>query len=364
MNRRTLLLAAPALIASEVPASLRAQAGPPALRDVARRTGLQIGSASEIGLDRDPAYAALIAANCTLFAPNMSWQRMSPTPEDRFAGLDGNISVAQRANLRLTGYHLLWHQRLPAWFEALDRGAAERAIIDHVTAIGTRFGAATETWNVVNEAIRPADDVQGGLRRSPLQQKFGTAFFDVAFHAARQAAPQALRLYNDYDFELDTTDEQSRRRSLLRLIDELLRRSVPIQGVGLQCHLRTRSFNRFDAATYGRFLDELAARNLDIYITELDVHDLATGSLLERDRQIADIYARFLETALSQKRLRAVVFWGLSDRYSWLNDPARSNYARPDGLPGRPLPFDTDLRPTLAFDAIVKAMVQAPQRER
>lgn len=363
MNRRTLLLAGPALVGRPLLSHARAQGRSPALRDVARRAGLQIGSSSEIDLARDPAYAALIAANCTLFAPNMSWQRMSPTPEDSVAGLDANIDFAQRTGLRLTGYHLLWHQRLPNWFEALDRGAAERAILDHIAAIGARFGPETETWNVVNEAIRPADGVQGGLRRSPLLEKFGTAFFDIAFHAARQAAPRALRLYNDYDFELDTTDEQSRRRSLLGLIDELLRRSVPIQGIGLQCHLQTRSFGRFDPVAYRRFLDELAARNLDIYITELDVQDLAAGDLLARDLEIAAIYARFLETALSQKRVRAIVFWGLSDRYSWLNDPSRPTYARPDGLPGRPLPFDADLRPTLSLDTIEQALTQAPQRK-
>ncbi|MGI4797758.1 MAG: endo-1,4-beta-xylanase [Janthinobacterium lividum] len=359
MNRRTLMLAAPALLGS-----VRARAQKPTLRNVARRAGLLIGSASEIDLASDPAYAALIADNCSLFAPNMSWQRMSPTPTENFAGLDANIGFAQQHGLSLTGYHLLWHQRLPDWFDALDRGAAERAIEEHVAAIGSRFGPQTASWNVVNEAIRPADGMPGGLRRSPLLEKFGTAFFDIAFYAAQRAAPRALRLYNDYDLELDTTDEQTRRRALLGLIDELLRRSVPIQAIGLQSHLRTRSFDRFDPVEYRRFLNELADRNLDIFITELDVHDLATGDLSARDSRIADIYARFLDTALSQPRVGAVVFWGLSDRYSWLNDPTRSNYARPDGLPGRPLPFDTDLHPKSAFNAIERAMASAPQRHR
>ena len=362
MRRRELLLAGSALLGG-VAGAAQAQRQAPALRDVARAAGLRIGSASEIDLARDPPYAALIAANCTMFAPNMSWQRMSPTPADSFVGLDPNIGFAQRAGLRLTGYHLLWHQRLPSWFDALDRGAAERAIVGHVATIGARFGERTDCWNVVNEAIRPADGMQGGLRRSPLLEKFGTAFFDIAYQAARQAAPGVVRLYNDYDLELDTREDRARRTALLGLLDELLRRSVPIQGVGLQSHLRTRSFDRFDAAGYRRFLDELTARNLDVYITELDVHDLATGDFGARDRQIADVYARFLDAALSNRRVRAVVFWGLSDRYSWLNDPARPNYARPDGLPGRPLPFDADFRPTLAFDAIERALAAAPQRQ-
>jgi endo-1,4-beta-xylanase len=357
MRRRDLVLGGPAFIASA-----RAQERPPPLRDVARPAGIQIGSSSEIDLTRDPAYAALIAANCSLFAPNMSWQRMSPTPDQTLAGLDPNIAFASRNGLRLTGYHLLWHQRLPDWFDALDRPAAERAIVDHIATIGARFGHETAAWNVVNEAIRPADGVPGGLRRSPLSTKFGSAFFDIAFHAAQQGSPQTLRLYNDYDLELGTPDERARRGALLRLLDELARRSVPIQAVGLQCHLRTRSFDRFSPAGYRSFLDEIASRGLDIFITELDVHDFADGDLQMRDRRIADIYRQFLDSALTQSRVRAVIFWGLSDGYSWLNDPARKSYARPDGLPGRPLPFDAELRPTEALRAIEQALSNAPRR--
>ena len=357
MRRRAFVLGAPALIASA-----RAQERPAPLRDIARPAGIQIGSSSEIDLTRDPAYAALIAANCSLFAPNMSWQRMSPTPDQTLAGLDPNIAFASRNGLRLTGYHLLWHQRLPDWFEALDRAAAERTIIDHIGSIGARFGHQTAAWNVVNEAIRPADGMTGGLRRSPLSTKFGSAFFDIAFNAAQQASPTTLRLYNDYDLELGTPDERTRRRALLMLLDELARRSVPIQAVGLQCHLRTRSFDRFSPTGYRSFLDEIASRGLDIFITELDVHDFATGTLQTRDQRIADIYRQFLDAALTQPRVRAIVFWGLSDRYSWLNDPDRTSYVRPDGLPGRPLPFDADLQPAQALDAIEQALANAPRR--
>lgn len=357
MRRRALLLAAPALIGRA-----RAQERSEPLRELGRRAGVLIGSSSEIDLARDPAYAALIAENCTLFAPNMSWQRMSPTPDQLFAGLDPNIAIAHRAGQRLTGYHLLWHQRLPDWFDGLDRAAAERAIVAHIDSIGARFGRDTFAWNVVNEAIRPADGMQGGLRRSPLLAKFGAAFFDIAFNAARQAQPAALRLYNDYDLELDMPDQRQRRRALLDLLDELARRSVPIQAIGLQSHLRTGSFDRFDSAGYRRFLDELAARGLDVFITELDVHDTEPGDVAARDSRVADIYLRFLDTALSQPRVRSVVFWGLSDRYSWLNDPARPNYARKDGQPGRPLPFGPEFRPTPALWAVKQALSQAPRR--
>lgn len=356
MKRRDLLWAAPALLG-------RAQAQDRiSLRDAGHRAGLLVGSSSEVDLAQDPAYAALIASNVDLFAPNISWQRMSPTPDQFLVDVDPNIEIARRDRLRLTGYHLLWHQRLPSWFDALDRTGAERAIRQHIAVLGSHFGPQTFSWNVVNEAIRPPDGLPGGLRRSPLSEKFGTAFFDIAFDAARRSQPGALRLYNDYDLELETPDHLARRRALLHLLDELASRSVPIQAIGLQSHLRTRSFDHFDTASYRRFLNELAARGLEILITELDVQDLTPGDLATRDARIAEIYSRFLDAALAQPRVRAVVFWGLSDRYSWLNDPAQPSNTRVDGQPGRPAPFDSMMQPKAAFYAARQALAEAPRR--
>ena len=360
MKRRTLLGAASALA---LPAAAAERVALP-LRVAARRSGLLIGSSSEIDLSRDPAYAALLAANVDLFAPNMSWQRMSPQPGETAVALDPNVAWAQAAGLRLTGYHLLWHQRLPGWFAGLDRTAAERAIVAHIEFMGARFGAETDSWNVVNEAIRPADGRPGGLRRSPLLEILGPAFFDLAFETARQMRPDVLRVYNDYDLELNSPDQRARQRALLGLLDRFAARGVPIQAVGLQCHLRTRSFDAFDPVAFRRFLDEIAARGLAIVISELDVHDLAPGDVAARDRQVASILARFLEAALGSPHVRALVFWGLSDGYSWLNDPARPQDARPDGQPGRPAPFDAEMRPTAAWEAVQQALAAAPARSR
>ena len=349
------------MLAGAAAMTLAGPAPEPTLRQAGRRAGLRIGTSSEIDLTTSKNYATLIGRQCDLFAPNMSWQRMSPAPDAALVDLDPNVEAARRAGLRLTGYHLLWHQRLPRWFAGLDRAGAERAIRAHVATMGARFGPQTFSWNVINEAIRPADQASGGLRRSPLLDKFGTLVFDIAYAAARDAAPGALRVYNDYDFELATANDAARRGALLGLLDELARRAVPIQAVGLQCHLRSASFDRFDRVLYAHFLEELAARGLDIFITELDVQDGLTGTVGARDDAVAEIYRRFLDVALAQKRVRVLAFWGLGDRYSWLNDPARPNSRRADGELGRSLLFDAALQPKQAFAAVGAAMARRAQ---
>ena len=333
------------------------------LRVAAYTAGLHFGSDSDVALSAAPDYGSLILRNCDLFAPNLNWKLLAPTSQDTLHGVDPNIGLMTKNGLRLTGYHLLWHLGTPAWFEALDPVQAERAVSDHIGALGTAFGAHTFSWNVVNEAISPAQGRADGLRPNAFLEKFGTAYFDIAFSMARQAAPRALRVYNDYDLELDTAEHARRRATLLGLLDMLHARSVPIQAVGLQSHLRAATFaNSFNAAQYRKFLADLASRGLRILITELDVLDLSTAPIPVRDQMVADVYRRFLETALEEKALVAVTTWGLSDRYSWLNDPNRRSFRRPDGTPARPLPFDEALKPKLALTAMLQAFEGAPGR--
>jgi len=101
-----------------------------------------------------------------------------------------------------------------------------------------------------------------------------------------------------------------------------------------------------------------------IVITELDVLDKgAVSDFSERDRLVADVYSRFLNAALAEPAVCALVTWGLSDRYTWLTPAFSSNFARADGLPTRPLPFDVDFRPKPAFFAILNALKNAPERQ-
>jgi endo-1,4-beta-xylanase len=58
-----------------------------------------------------------------------------------------------------------------------------------------------------------------------------------------------------------------------------------------------------------------------------------------------------------------VVTWGLSDRHSWIvRQETNQAKWRKDGMLPRPLPFDANLKPKPAFEAMVRAFMHAPQR--
>jgi endo-1,4-beta-xylanase len=263
----------------------------------------------------------------------------------------------------LTGGHLLWHENDPDWLKTLDRAAMEKAVQGRIAEIGRLYAPLCFSWNVVNEALRPGDDRPDGLRESLYVKTMGPDFFDLAFRAAQAAAPGVLRVYNDYGMEMGDKDSEAKRAAVLRLLDRWIAQKTPVDAVGIQSHLRI-SKNTFDAGKFRAFLKEIASRGLKILITELDIYDETTPSdTPSRDRAVADFYTRYLDVVLDEPAVKAVITWGLSDRYSWQNaDYFKDMFHRADHLPARGLPFDDQLRPKLAYEALQDALRRAPKR--
>ena len=114
------------------------------------------------------------------------------------------------------------------------------------------------------------------------------------------------------------------------------------------------------AAGYRQFSSEVANRGLKILITELDVlDDGLPADSAERDAAVAETYRLYLDTALAEPAVAAVITFGLSDRYTWLQE----DYPREDEEPRRPLPFDDELQPKPAYDALQGALASALPRD-
>ncbi|MGZ3298929.1 MAG: endo-1,4-beta-xylanase [Asticcacaulis sp.] len=147
------------------------------------------------------------------------------------------------------------------------------------------------------------------------------------------------------------------------LLDRLQKRGTPLEAIGIQSHLGAGY--KFSETVFRDFLAELAGRGLKIIISELDITD---GNYDQsdpvRDQIIADVYTRYLNVSLDQTAVKAVVTWGLCDGYNWNNLAKDQQHHRKDGRAFRPLPFDADLQPKPAFNAILSAFQSAPVRQK
>jgi endo-1,4-beta-xylanase len=369
-RRRLLAFSAGAAAAAVAPAlaprRLIADEALASLKDAAQRIGLRYGSAEDAVIEHSPLpYRALFAQQCALYAANLSWKWMAPTPDaDDPVREDPNLPFAYANGMSITGAHLVWHEGMPAWAGTLSEPSQlEAAIQHHIDAMARHYAGKVYSWNVVNEGLDPGEGRPDGMRNTAFLKVLGPKYMDFAFRAARQANAAPLLAYNDYNMEMDKPLHEKRRRALLRLLESFRRDGTPIDAVGLQSHLRLDG-STFDESIYRAFLAEIAAMGFKIMITELDVLDLDTPSdIAARDRAVADLYTRFLAVALDQTAVISVVSWGLSDRYTWLTAQRSASYARADGMPARPLPFDDWYQPKPAYHALLAAFTAAPRRK-
>ncbi|GAB4141683.1 MAG: endo-1,4-beta-xylanase [Cyanobacteria bacterium J069] len=340
-----------------------ATAGFTSLAQVAARKNILYGAASDYAmLSSDAAFAAEYLENCAALVPEngLKWRALRPSPEQfDFTKSDWLFNFAETHNLAMRGHALVWHLSMPGWFkETVNRRNAESSLVRHIEAVAGRYAGKVHSWDVVNEAIEIPDGRSDGLRNTPWLEFLGEDYIDLSFRVAEQADPTALRVYNDYGLQYDTTSHNAKRGAALNLLERMQAKGTPIQAFGIQSHLRA-SETRFNAEKLRRFLRDIASMGLKILITELDVSDQGLPADLEdRDRRVADAYRAYLDVVLDEPAVIAVLTWGLSDRYTWLAEFK----PREDGLPVRPLPLDENLERKLAWGAIAQAFDQAPAR--
>jgi endo-1,4-beta-xylanase len=332
------------------------------LARVARTAGLFYGAAvtsSQLTV-ADFSQSVIREADFIVREWEMKWGVIEKVRGTRQYGTPQKIVDFANANgLSVRGHTLVWHRNIPAWaVEALNNkeyGVMQR----HIRSMVANFGVVQD-WDVVNEAIEPTHGRADNLRESPFLTALGPGYIGEAFRSARAMAPGARLVYNDYGFEYELETHRKRRRALIRLLERLKVTSVPVDAVGLQAHLVTRDL-KFDPVAYAAFLKKIADLGLKIIITELDIQDTdLPADIGERDRILADHIARYLDVVLAEPAVTGVLTWGLSDRYTWLNNDPKAK--RPDGLPSRPLPLDDKMQRKPIWDAIANAFRNAPER--
>jgi endo-1,4-beta-xylanase len=374
MTRRSVLkgaagAAAVGLLGGTEPA-LAAERRVPLWR-TARHRGIVYGS-SWATWQSDKDYIRLLNREAAIVftEDDLLWYRLKPSRHAKldFSFGDRFIARAERHRQLVFGAHLVWDEGFgDGWGEhelsRLSEHEARRLLFPIVRRTVKRYRGRVAAWSCVNEAVDAAE--ADGLRRDvPWYKTIGPSYVAESFRVAHRADPDAMLVLNEFGFETDDEFDTAadKRSAALRVIDALLADDVPVHALGVQAHLRAADFaaGKFDAAGYRRFLSDVAARGLKILITELDVLDdgLPAGKRA-RDRGVARAYRGFLDAALEEPAVVAVMTFGLSDRYTWLQE----DYPRDDGAARRPLPFDAKLRPKPAHGALSRKLAEAPRRK-
>jgi GH35 family endo-1,4-beta-xylanase len=219
---------------------------------------------------------------------------------------------ANEAGLRVHGHVLVWpgivkfrtEDADELWAAAQDDPSLlERRVEGHIHSIldGTR--GMVQTWDVVNEAYNQRDFIE--LLGNPIVTRW--------FELARQGAPDATLLYNDFGLLGQSGNNRRKHDFIYDLVEQALSEGAPIDAIGFQSHMgsgMTPPQRLLD------ILDRFAELGLGLQITEYD--------LTVTDEDLAERYTRdFLVAVFSHPDVTAFQAWNFwSGAPTWAPDAA------------------------------------------
>jgi endo-1,4-beta-xylanase len=234
---------------------------------------------------------------------------------------------------------------------------------NHISTLVNRYKGKIDTWDVVNEALNE----DGTLRESIFLKVLGENYLETVYKMAEKHDSNADLAYNDYNL-----CEPKKRKGAIKLIKSLQKNGAKINSVGIQAHWQLMSPSLEEIETSILAFSELGVK---VMFTELDISVLPSPwdqngaevsqnfKNFEGDKKmnpfpknlpnsmktkLAERYENIFKLFLKHKeKISRVTFWGVTDKFSWLNDwpiKGRTNY---------PLLFDRDYKEKKAYHRIM-----------
>ena len=264
---------------------------------------------------------------------------------------DRLVNFATKNNMRVRGHTLVWHKQVAEWLSSdgtkNNKNWTREQLLDimktHIEKVVGHWKGKVHEWDVCNEVLSDDQGIvwtnpKGYTLRPSIWTVIGEDFLDSAFVWAHKADPNAVLILNDYGVEFKG---DAKAEAFYNLAKSLKDRGVPIDGVGLQCHLDVFGV---DPGKLEKNIKRYNDIGLKCVITELDLGmDSNTESNL---RQQAQDYFNIAQVALKHNHCNELMIWGLTDNRSW-----RSN--------GNPLLFDAQLNEKPAYYGLHAAVRQA-----
>jgi endo-1,4-beta-xylanase len=270
--------------------------GGASLKNNAAQYGMFAGTAISQAQLNDPAFMAKASQQFGVLTPEiaMKWDEIDAKG---FADADAMIAKADEYGMKVRGHTLVWHQQMPDRLNGMSAGQVEQEMTSHIADTLQHFGNKVGTWDVVNEAFSDGGD-NGGFRDTVFSRSMGgQGFIDKAFVAARQAAPNAELVLNDYNIE--TINPKSDK--VYEAVRSMKERGIPIDAVGIQAHVAVGEDLSSMAANIKRFKD----LGVNVQITELDVKG---GDAAAKAQVAHDVF-----TAAKAGGAAGINFWGYRD---------------------------------------------------
>jgi endo-1,4-beta-xylanase len=333
----------------------------PGLAELAVAHHVTIGTEFTVGYTSDPRYCRTMqrefnVAVLSEFSSPAMW--LGPGQYD-FSALDRAVDYASQRGWRIRASHLIYGNpdTLPDWLKNshYPREQYIQIMEQYIRDIVGRYKGRVQEWSIANEAI----DRSFSSGADFWNDKIGPDYISLAFITARQADPEGVLIFNDYNNQSPQDDmKASIINKMYTTVKQLTAEGVPIDVVGMQMHLFMPWLNNSlppQKADVVATMQKFASLGVRIYVTEMDV-DLARqpGSQVEKWAFEAGVYRDIMEACIESGVCDSFATWSISDATSWISCASNGclNEKNAD-----PLMFDPSYAPKPAYFAVRDALL-------
>lgn len=292
-----------------------------------------VGVAVNMGNLRNQKHVDIVLNNYNSITAENDFKPQSVQPSEgqwNFRNADAIADFCREHGIKLRGHCLAWHNQVGHWmFQGANGGQATKEELyarmkTHITTVMQRYSDIIYCWDVVNEAV--TDDANATDPLRPSQWKSiagGDEFIRKAFQFAREADPNALLFYNDYNAAVP-----AKRDKIYNMVKEMKAAGVPIDGIGMQGHFNVYdpSLEDIEAAIvkYSEIVDHIQFTELDIRLNRemgggLNMNRQGEELTEEKQKMFDDKYTGFFEVLRRHADVIDVVtFWNVTDADSWV----------------------------------------------
>ena len=370
-NRRSFVLGGTvaAAVAASASSTIVEAAGRSTLRAAAQARGIEIGAFASGSQFIDADFNSALGKHFTLAANLLEELEWDANPgfnvdDPGFSALTAFLDRCKTLGLRPRARQIYSKEALP-WNAHLrndgtpkNKSELEQTLIKRAQQACRPLAGRNAIIQVIDEILA---DHEGGLRLDPFSKALGEQYVDILFHAAHEAAPDALLIYQEYGPEIRPQDWFKRKtRDYLALLERLRKRDVPITGAALG------GFMHPDLVLRKKFFQRIEQLDYDIHITELTQIYGIRGEPKsngfwpkddqENDRIVAERYTRAFDFLCNLKRLREITFFAAVDGR---NSVETGSLGIEPYSKARPGILNRDWSPKPVYDSLVEIVARS-----
>ncbi|XP_042515955.1 endo-1,4-beta-xylanase 5-like [Macadamia integrifolia] len=255
---------------------------------IQKKASFPFGSAISKAILNNPAYRNWFTSRFTVttFENEMKWYSTEPSPgKEDYSIPDAMLALAKQSGISVRGHNIFWDDPKfqPEWVKSLSPDQLRQAAAKRIDSIVSRYKGQLIAWDVVNE----------NLHFSFFEDKLGGDASAGFYQRAHQLDGGTTLFMNEYNTIEDSRDGMSTPAKYLQKLRGF--QSAGQIGIGVESHFGIPNIPYMRSS-----LDVLAAANLPIWITELDVG---------KNPNQAQFLEEIIREAHAHPAIKGIVMW-------------------------------------------------------